>query len=60
MIQHEGEFENVIVSDLDLEKRNKFMNNFSIIVGFAVKIVEKGKAKFVCSGKEIKEFLECL
>lgn len=46
--------ENLIIQDLDLDNRNIVINNFSVIVGYAVKIVDKHKAKFVVSGKEIK------
>ena len=59
MIQGEDEHENLIISDVDLEMRNKIVNNFSVIVGYAVKI-DKGKSKFVVTGKEVKEFLGML
>ena len=45
-----GVNENIIISDLGLEDRNKLLNNFSIVVGYAVKI-DKGKSKLVVTGK---------
>jgi hypothetical protein len=54
-----GETENLVVSDLGMEERNKMVNNLSIIAGYGVKI-EQGRARFVASGKEIKEFLNIL
>lgn len=49
----------MVISDMGVEERNKLVSNFSVVVGYAVKI-EKGKAKFVAGGKEIREFLGVL
>lgn len=50
MVQSEGEKLNLIISDLSMEDRNKLLNNFSIVVGYAVKI-DNSKSKFIVSGK---------
>jgi hypothetical protein len=41
---------------MNVESRNKLVNNFSVVVGYAVKI-DKSKAKFTANADEIKEFL---
>lgn len=38
MIHNDNEKENIVISDLNLHDRNKMINNFSVIVGYAVKI----------------------
>jgi len=38
MIHNDNEKENLVISDLNLHDRNKMINNFSVIVGYAVKI----------------------
>lgn len=59
MIHNDNQRENLVCSDLNLHDRNKFINNFSVIVGYAVKI-DKGKSKFIITGKELKTFLAML
>lgn len=50
MIHNDNEMENLVISDINLNDRNKLANNFSVVVGYAVKI-EKGRAKFIIGGK---------
>ena len=50
LMKPEGQTDNLVISDLDIENRNKLLNNFSIVVGYAVKI-DQGKSKFFVSGK---------
>ncbi len=44
---------------MNLHDRNKLVNNFSVVVGYAVKI-DRGKSKFTVGGKEVKTFLSML
>lgn len=59
MIHSDNDIENLVISDINIDERNKMVNNFSVVVGFAVKI-ERGKAKFIAGGREVKAFLGVL